>query len=326
MNQNHRRDFANFRVPHLLHERIYPSRMKPVFFAFMGVLCLMPALRAQDDADSHKQKFFCGEVWDKAGNLAVTSQSFKKNLWDGYEISLGPARNSQGDDSVRCTAAIYNSAGRVVYRTTGYSVIFNEDLTGQDFDGDGKPEVVFQTDTGGGQHCCEAYNVISLFPKAHTLVDIDAPGAVDFEKDSQGRMVIWQRLPGPYGYTSMAAQPFAEKVSRVGEGKLVDATPQFCSRIFSDKNEDYRDWVATLTPESIKALKTTGAEDPNNEETVSALLSRALQHVFCRQFDAAMSDLNHWPEAGRKEMRAKFADSIKDDYPDFVVRLVDTKP
>jgi hypothetical protein len=32
-----------------------------------------------------------------------------------------------------------------------------------------------------------------------------------------------------------------------------------------------------------------------------ALLSRALQHVFCRQFEAAMSDLNLWPETQRKE-------------------------
>ena len=32
-------------------------------------------------------------------------------------------------------AAIYNSAGQVVFRTTGFSVIFDENHTCQDFDG-----------------------------------------------------------------------------------------------------------------------------------------------------------------------------------------------
>src|SRR5262249_37615621 len=51
------------------------------------------------------------------------------------------------------------------------------------------------------------------------------------------------------------------------------------------------------------------------------LLSRALQNVFCRRFDAALNDLNLWPEATRTKMKAAFADSIKQDYPDFAARL-----
>ena len=89
---------------------------------------------------------------------------YTKKLWAGYEISLGPTRNSEGGGD-ECTAAVYNSAGRVVFRTAGFNVILDENHTGQDFDGDGKPEVVFITDTGGGNHCCWAYNVVSLLPK-----------------------------------------------------------------------------------------------------------------------------------------------------------------
>jgi hypothetical protein len=60
-----------------------------------------------------------------------------------------------------------------------------------------------------------------------------------------------------------------------------------------------------------------------NVEIVSALLSRALQHVFCRQFNAAVSDLNLWPEASRTKMKTDFAESIKQDYPEFAARLLD---
>lgn len=279
--------------------------------------CLSSALFGQD---------MLGKISCHATGLPDPgNRDYKKKLWDGYEISLGPARGSHGDGD-DCTAAIYNSAGRVAFRTTGYNVIFDEKHTGQDFDGDGKPEVVFITDSGGGNHCCWAYNVISLAPKPHKLFDIEAPGAVRFEKDSQGKMVIWQRTAGPYGFTSMARAPFAEKVYRVRDGKLADATPEFCSRIFSEQNDAYQGWNAELTAENIKVLQSTGNTFVENEEIVSALLSRALQHVSCRQFDEAMSDLNLWPEADRNKMKAQFAETIKGDYPEFAASLADSNP
>ena len=288
--------------------------MRRIFFVGIIALYFSPALFAQD---------MLGRISCHAASLPDRpNRPYTKKLWDEYEISLGPARDSQGDEP--CTAAIYNRAGHVVYRTSGFSVIFDENHTGQDFDGDGKPEVVFVTDTGGGMHCCWAYNVISLSPKPHKLFDIDPPGAVRFAKDERGKMLIWQRMAGPYGFTSMSMTPFAEEVFRVHQGKLVDATPEFCSRIFSDENEDYRRWNTYLTPERIKGMQSTANTGADNEEIVSALLSRALQHVFCRQFDAAVSDLNLWPEANRTKMKAEFAESIKTDYPEFAARLLDT--
>jgi len=290
---------------------LLPRRAIIVFFYFLWC-SIGPSLKAQDLA---------GKISCHAQGIPVPQNlQHRRKLWNGYEISLGPARNSQGGGD-ECTAAIYDSAGRVVFRTTGFSVIFDESHTGQDFDSDGKPEVVFITDTGGGNHCCWAYNVISLSPRPHKLFDIDAPGAVRFERDAQRNMVIWQRIAGLYGFTSMARAPFAEKVFRVRESKLVEVTPEFCSRIFSDENEDYRSWTNSLTPENIGRLRPTDKIDDENEETVSNLLSRALQRVFCRQFDDAMVDLNLWPETTRTKMKANFAASIKQDYPEFAARL-----
>ena len=288
--------------------------MLRILFAIIVVLCLAPMLRAQEMLG----KISC----HASGTPKTQNMPYTRKLWDGYEISLGPARNSKGGGD-ECTGAIYNSAGHVAFRTVGFSVIFDEKHTGQDFDGDGKPEVVFITDTGGGNHCCWSYNVISLFPKPRKLFDIDAPGAVRFEKDGLGRMIIWQRTPGPYGFTSMARAPFADKVFRVREGHLVDATPEFCSRILSDQNEDYRNWSISLTPEKVMLLQSTENTGVENEEIVSALLSRALQHVFCQQFDAALTDLNLWPEANRTKMKIDFAESIKQSYPKFATRLLD---
>jgi hypothetical protein len=259
-----------------------------------------------------------------------TTQSYKRKLWDGYEISLGPAANSTGDGD-NCTAAVYNKLGRVVFRTTGFNVTFDENLTGKDFDGDGHGEVVFETDTGGGVHCCWEYNVISLFPKPHKLFDIAEEGAVQFERDSAGKMAIWQRVGAPDVFNGpMAGRPFAERVYRVRDGKMVDATPEFCDRIFGEQSRYNQAWKADLSPENIAKLQSIN--DPTNEDeeariggdgefVARALLERAYQHVLCRQFDAALADLNLWPAASRAKMKGDFAAQIKGDFPDFAARL-----
>jgi len=288
--------------------------MSRLFFFLLWVSCIIPAY-AQDDDD---------QIACRAS--PPTTESYKKKLWDGYEISLGRARNATGAGEDQCTAAIYNAAGKVVFRTTGFGVIFDEDQTGKDFDGDGKPEVVFRTDQAGGAHCCWVYNVVSLAPKPHKLFDVGQGAAVGFVKDKDGKMIIWERVSGPYEYTSGADQPYAERAYRVLGGKLVDATPEFCGNIFSAGSRDSDEWIRELTPENIKKLQAAKefgeAGDSELDEVVSALLSRALQRVLCHQYDEALADLNLWPEASRDEMKDNFAEAIKTYNPEFGARLV----
>jgi hypothetical protein len=280
------------------------------FILILLAMCAGPLLYAQPD----KSHIDCYAERGK-NNLPQT-----RKLWDGYEISLGPARNGQVDDS--CTAAIYNRAGKVVYRTTGFNVIFDQDQTGEDFDGDGHPEVVFKTDTGGGNHCCWAYNVISLWPRPHKLADIAQAGAVDFRKNKDGKMFIWSMEPGPYGYTSMAENPFAQKVYTVGGGKLLDVTPDFCPAIVTGADSNYAEAIKHLPPERLAKFKAgMDADSDESRETVSGVLSVALQHLFCRQFDQAIADLDSWPEATKAKMKTDFANQFREQYPEFAARL-----
>jgi len=251
-----------------------------------------------------------------------TTQSYKRKLWDGYEISLGPAANAAAGDGDCCTAAIYNKQGHVVYRTTGFNVIFDDHLTGQDFDGDGHPDVVFETDTGGGVHCCWEYNVISLYPKPHKLLDIAQEGAVQFEKDEAGKMVIWTRVPAPDVFNGpMAGRPFAERVYRVRDGKLADSTPEFCGRIFGERSQYAKIWKAELSPENLVSLTSVDRPGDDEEGIARALLERAYQHILCSQIEEALADLDLWPAPSRAQMKADFAGQIKDDFPEFAARL-----
>jgi hypothetical protein len=298
--------------------------MRVVLLALVSLLWADASCLAQNAPPAISRRVAQGEVSCRA--YPPTTQSYKRKLWDGYEISLGPAANSTGDGD-NCTAAIYNKGGRVVYRTTGFNVTFDEDLTGQDFDGDGHGEVVFETDTGGGNHCCWGYNVISLYPKPHKLFDIDEEGAVQFEKDASGGMVIWKRVPAPDVTNGpIAGRPFAERVYRVRDGKMVDATAEFCGRIFSEQSTYNKFWKANLSPENMEKFKSKDRPDDEEGQIARTLFERAYQHVLCRQFDDAIADLDLWPAVSRPQMKADFAGQIRDDFPEFAARLIPAAP
>jgi hypothetical protein len=95
----------------------------------------------------------------------------------------------------------------------------------------------------------------------------------------------------------------------------VDATPEFCGR------KDPRFERGDLTPEDLKTLAKAGEPDATNEDIVSAMEARTAQHVFCREFDAALKDLDLWP-AGKREIEMKsLADAFAGDYPEFAAKL-----
>jgi len=288
-------------------------------FRRLCILILLTSWAAAVHPQQEEKKIACY-------SYPKSTESYKEKLWDGYEISLGPARNAADTDGGDCTAAIYNKAGKVVFRTTGFGVMFDQAHTGMDFDGDGKGEVVFVTDQAGGAHCCWVYNIVTLLPSPHRLFDVGEGAAVDFEKDEQGKIIIWERVGGPTGYTSMAQRPFAERAYRVKGGKPVDATPEFAVKIFSPGKWDYDEWTNTLTAENIKRLqsaKAAGSKSDEADDVVSALLSRALQRVLCHQYDKAIEDLNLWPESSREEMKESFAVSVKEYSPEFAARVAE---
>jgi len=207
----------------------------------------------------------------------------------------------------------------VVFRTNGFSVVLDEDATGEDFDGDGKPDVVLRTDTGGGMHCCRQYIVYSLSRQPHKLFDLAENGKVDMEKDKEGRMTIWQRTGGLMILTSsMANRSFAEKVLQVRDGKLADVTAEFCG-LNDNRFERYEP-----TPDALKKLTNTAQPsryDDDVERIIAALESRTLQHVYCQQFDEAVKDFSLWPIEKRKIEIWGFEDALAKDYPEFAAKL-----
>jgi hypothetical protein len=222
------------------------------------------------------------------------NRAWKKKLWDGYELSLGPTPDAADNPEEACTAAIYNTAGKVVFRTTGFNTRYH-DATGMDIDGDGAPDVVLMTDTGGGNHCCWELEVVSLRPKPHLVFRYNPAGAFSFRKDRDGNTSLWS-VEGALievGY-SMADRPFALMVHKVIDGKLTNVTPESCPAVFED--ERFVADKSRLSEAEIARFKSVQKISENDWETSLALVEIALQHVYCRQREKAEQAIHSmWP-------------------------------
>jgi hypothetical protein len=164
-----------------------------------------------------------------------------------------------------CTAVVTYEDGHRAMLETSYGTRV-DNASGWDFNGDGSPEFVLESDLDTAEECCTRYIVLTLKPKAEFLFDFTAHGSAEFRRDNDG-ITLWARegvdsldraTPGP---------TWARRVFRYAESTLADVTSQYC--------DSY------------------GAIDAVTEKR--AVL---LQQVFCGQADAALVTAKSiWPGA-----------------------------
>ncbi len=218
-------------------------------------------------------------------------------------VTVTIARSADEDGG--CRATVSGPRKRTIFSDGGFGAAVDAG-TGTDIDGDGVPDLVLMMDTGGGNHCCWKYVVISLKAPAHKLFEFPWEGATDFRRDARGRTALWSwegGFMGPEG--TMATRLFAQRVYRWSAvaSKLVEVTPEFCPGIFADSVR------APRTPDAteLKAFEVAGKV--TNQVTAAAgdIESLMLQHVFCRQFDRAADVMRTmWPAPDRARAAEEF--------------------
>jgi hypothetical protein len=228
----------------------------------------------------------------------------KKELWDGYEISISVDGNPDGPDA-SCDAKIYDKSGKVVYEAEGHTGpgFILDSSTGMDIDGDGSPDVVLLNGAPAADNPGDwEIQVISLKPRPHLVFTFGQNSdSAGFVRDSQGRIALWTgydwfaALQNGYEIPN-AERPHVERVYRFTDGKFTEVTPDYRveieRRLFMPSAHEMADF------------KANDISSGNFDYSEAAdMLNVILQEIFCRRFDQALAFIHRvWPDQDRPNL------------------------
>jgi hypothetical protein len=203
----------------------------------------------------------------------------EERLINGYAIRIWKNPDDQlGFDSI----LLIEAAGQPAIRVDMVSAL--NDLTGNDLNGDGYPDLVVETFSGGA-HCCFGTQVFSLRPTAAALIlqkpesnaggyfeDLDADGI--FEFITYDDSFAYQYCPYAAGVTVKVILAYD-----AGQDRYLPASPRF--------PEQYAEEIATNEGRAQYTLGELGEWDGTN---ICAVLPLALDYLYLGQPDQAQAE------------------------------------
>ena len=109
-----------------------------------------------------------------------------ENLWDGYKIEIAAAPSGA---PAQCRATLQSADGKVLFEVTGAEALVNA-ISGNDINGDGKPDVVIETHRTAGQ-CCYTYSILTPGENPPLVRQITTTPPLVFEdRDNNGKIEI----------------------------------------------------------------------------------------------------------------------------------------
>jgi hypothetical protein len=104
----------------------------------------------------------------------------------GYSVQISPGVKASATD--QCRASVTRSGGSHTIFARGWS-LWIDDISGNDINQSGVPDVVFDTYTGN-QGCCFEYTILSLGKSPVVVRKIQNQVPVYFRKQTDGSVVI----------------------------------------------------------------------------------------------------------------------------------------
>jgi hypothetical protein len=224
-----------------------------------------------------------------------------------YTLRLLPIKKEEDDkdedrDS-RCRAVLTSAGGRKITIAEGWALRV-DNISGDDLNGDGKPEIILDGYTGGLQ-CCYTYVVVSLAHNPQVLRKFHNQLPVSFEKQADGTALIH----APDGVFDYFLVPHSDAVIpqlilKMEGSNLVDVSARFAERY--DKQIDQA--RSQLTPADLEQFHKSNYSDRlfmDRVPTVRRVLTIVLNYLYSGREEKAWETLNElWPAADVRRVKS----------------------
>ncbi len=224
---------------------------------------------------------------------------------NGFVIEVKPSRNPDPDlpVEVACHATIRSSTGKLVFELYDWGVGVDS-ITGKDVNGDGQPDAVISTFSGGA-HCCSTYYVVSLGKKPGLIRKFGNRFDASLEElklDHKVEILIREEafdegfgLPHPYS-------PFPLLIVRLNGEKFEEVSAEF----WSVYEKEIRETRSKITPENLSQFLSSDPGEPSDNDddlrTEADVLMIVLDYLYAgKALEAKEALATMWPVTSQRQ-------------------------
>ena len=206
-------------------------------------------------------------------------------------------------EDIGCRAVVLTPNGKIIAKAEDWSInLYKKDL---DIDGDGQPDLVLESYSGGA-HCCWTYWLIA--PSKHPALrkKIENERGIGFRDVKHDGNIIWLALDGSFDYFDdlcHACTVFPDVYLQLKGDKLVDVSSQYRFEYDHEinaarsklKKEHLEDFIAAKTPEQMFEA---------GEDIKPLVLTVVLGYLYSGRERSAWKALDQmWPQFDRDRIK-----------------------
>jgi len=220
-----------------------------------------------------------------------------------FTIEVKPIADPDDPDNTLCGANVTAPNGKTVYssRASGAEIDL---VTGKDVNGDGEPEAVLVTYSGGA-HCCWTYHIISLGKKPGLIREFENRDTASFE-DLRGNgevEIVIRDGTFDFGFgLDHATSVFPILVVQLRGSEFVDVSRDFWSTYEDEIQEAQENLSDGRIQEFLHRESTGDVYDLEHLRTKSSILLIVLDYLYGGKQDEAKKLLNKWwPKSSQEQ-------------------------